>query len=97
MPNENLSSDVHTSRRGPTIYMTIFSEIGLDDATTTTLRLPIAKATDIYRQLGQHLTDFHLENQPEEHADPHERAALMEEHYEQQADIERDLMFAEPF
>lgn len=97
MLNENLSSDVHTSLSGDMIFMTVISEIGLDDAVTITYRLPIPKATNIHRQLGQMLTDWHIENQPEEHADPHERAALMEEHYEQQADIERDLMFSEPF
>ena len=97
MLNENLSSDVHTSLSGNTIYMTVISEIGLDDAVTITYRLPIPKATDIYRQIGQHLTEWHLENQPKEHADPHERAALMDEHHEQQAERDSDLMFADPF
>ena len=88
---------VNTTRSGNVIYMTVSNETHLDDATTTTFRLPIEKATDIHRQLGQHLTDWHIENQPEEHADPHERAALMEEHYEQQAERDSGLMFAEPF
>ncbi len=77
--------------------MTVISEIGLDDAVTITYRLPIPKATDIDRQLSQHLTEWHLESQPKEHADPHERAALMDEYHEQQAEQDSDLMFADPF
>jgi hypothetical protein len=97
MPNEINSDDVQISLHRGAIYATFIFELGMDDAVTITYRLPIPKATNIHRQLGQMLTEWHLENQPKEHADPHERAALMEEHYEQQADIERDLMFAEPF
>jgi hypothetical protein len=66
-------------------------------ASTSTFRLSREDADNLRRQLAADITDWHIENQPEEHADPHERAALMDEYHEQQAEIERDLMFAEPF
>ncbi len=97
MPNGINPDDVQMSVHGHVIYATFISEIGIDDAVTITYRLPIAKATNIYRKFGQMLTEWHLENQPEEHADPHERAALMDEYHEQQAERDSDLMFAEPF
>lgn len=89
---------IHTSRHGDLFFMTLTTET--EDgrqASTSTFRLSREDADALRRQIDADITDWHIENQPEEHADPHERAALMEEHYEQQADIERDLMFAEPF
>lgn len=89
---------IHTSRHGDLFFVTITSET--EDgrqASTSTFRLSREDADYLSKQLAHDVTDWHVEHDGEEHNDPHERAALMDEYHEQQADIERDLMFAEPF
>ena len=89
---------IHTSRSGDLFFMTLTTEIpDSSEGSTATFRLSREDADNLRRQLAADITDWHIENQPEEHANPHERAALMDEYHEHQADIERDLMFAEPF
>jgi hypothetical protein len=89
---------IHTSRHGDLFFVTITTET--EDgrqASTSTFRLSREDADYLSKQLGHDVTDWHIEHDGEEHNDPHERAALMDEYHEQQAETERDLMFAEPF
>ena len=89
---------IHTSRHGDLFFVTITSET--EDgrqASTSTFRLSREDADYLSKQLAHDVTDWHIEHDGEEHNDPHERAALMDEYHEQRAEIERDLMFAEPF
>lgn len=89
---------IHTSRHGDLFFVTITSETeDGQQASTSTFRLTRQDADYLSKQVAHEVTDWHIENDGEEHNDPHERAALMDEYYEQQAEIERDLMFAEPF
>ena len=83
---------IHTSRSGDVFFMTLTTEIpDSSEGATATFRLSREDADNLRRQLATDITDWHVEN------DPAEQAAMMGEYHEQQADIERDLMFAEPF
>ena len=89
---------IHTSRHGDLFFVTITTET--EDgrqASTSTFRLSREGADYLSKQLGHDLTDWHVENGGEEHNDPQERAALMDEYNTQQLE-NHDLLFAkEPF
>jgi hypothetical protein len=89
---------IHTSRHGDLFFVTITSET--EDgrqASTSTFRLSREDADYLSKQLAHDVTDWHVEHDGEEHNDPHERAALMDEHNTEQLE-NHDLLFAnEPF
>ena len=90
---------IHTSRSGDLFFLTITTET--EDgrqASTSTFRLSREDADYLSKQLGHDVTDWHLENAGEEHNDPHERAALMDEYNEQELEKVIVIRFAnEPF
>jgi hypothetical protein len=89
---------IHTSRHGDLFFVTITSET--EDgrqASTSTFRLSREDADYLSKQLAHDVTDWHVEHDGEEHNDPHERAALMDEYNTEQLE-NHDLLFAnEPF
>lgn len=89
---------IHTSRHGGLFFVTITSETeDGQQASTVTLRLTREDADYLSKQLAHEVTDWHIEHDGEEHNDPHERAALMDEYNTQQLE-NHDLLFAnEPF
>ena len=82
---------IHTSRAGDTIFCTLDVEPKTGTAISTTMRMTLEDARQLTGQLEKHILDYTIEN------DPHEQAALMDEHFEQQLEA-HDLLFAdEPF
>lgn len=90
---------IHTSRHGDLFFVTITTET--EDgrqASTSTFRLSREDADYLSKQLGHDVTDWHVENDSDEHGDPHEAAAMMADYYDTQAEIINDLSYAnEPF
>lgn len=97
---------IHTSRAGDTIFCTLDVEPKTGTAISTTMRMTLEDARQLTGQLEKHILDHTIENEgsfpitaPEvdEHNDPYERAALMDEYYLNQYDQHGPLFANEPF
>lgn len=98
---------IHTTRHGDTFLVTFTSENAeTNEGSTVTFRLNREDASALSHQLAHEVTDWHVENEgsfpftaPEvdEHNDPYERAALMDEYYHNQYDQHGPLFANEPF
>ena len=89
-----MATFIHTSSAGEgdntTIYCTIDVE-SVGSSCATTYRFTLSDARQLTGQLEKHILDALIQN------DPHEQAALMDEHFEQQLE-NHELLFAdEPF
>lgn len=84
---------IHTSRAGDTIFCTVDAEPdGGDSSLSTTLRMTIEDARQLFSQLEKQVLDYTIEN------DPHEAAAFVDEHQFERLAEEDALLFAnEPF
>jgi hypothetical protein len=83
---------IHTSRAGDTIFCTVDAEPdGGDSSLSTTLRMTIEDARQLFSQLEKHVLDYRIE------IDPHEAGGLVDE-YQFERLAEDDALFAsEPF
>lgn len=94
---------IHTSRHGDLFFVTLTSENPeTNEGSTVTFRLNREDASALSHQLSHEVTDWHIENEgsapePDEHNDPYERAALMDEYYHNQYDQHGPLFANEPF
>ena len=98
-----MATFIHTSSAGEgddtTIYCTIDVESAGSSSSSTTYRFTLSDARQLAGQLEKHILDALIQNDQHEQAalDPHEQAALMDEHFEQQLE-NHELLFAdEPF
>ena len=90
-----MATFIHTSSAGEgdntTIYCTIDVESAGSSSSSTTYRFTLEDARQLTGQLEKLIFDALIEN------DPHEQAAIMDEHFEQQLE-NHELFFAdEPF
>ena len=86
---------IYTSRSGDLFFLTITTEVpDSSEGSTVTFRLSREDADGLSRQLAHEVTDWHIENAGEEHNDPHERAALMDEYNEQELEKVNVSLFA---
>lgn len=89
---------IHTSRHGDLFFVTITTEVpDSSEGSTATFRFNREDANFLCQQLAQELNDWHLENEGDEHDDPHERAALIAEYKTEQLEDKDVLLFLEPF
>lgn len=90
---------MHISRHGDLFLLTMTTEVpDSTEGSTVTFRMSRQDADHLSKQLAHEVTDWHVENDGEEHNDPYERAALMDEYNEQELEKVNVILFAnEPF